>query len=47
VDVPLQAPPQLANRASLAVDAVSVTAVPLATMTSQVDDDAPQSRPPR
>ena len=46
MDVPLQAPPQLANRASLAGDAVSVTAVPLATMTSQVDDDAPQSRPP-
>ena len=46
MEVPLQAPPQLANRASLAGEAVSVTAVPLATMTSQVDDDAPQSRPP-
>src|SRR5437016_1963528 len=46
VAVPLQAPPQPKNRAPPAGNAVSVTRLPVATMTSQVDDDPPQFRPP-
>ena len=46
VEVPLQAPPQPKNRAPPAGEAVSVTWLPVATMTSQVDDDSPQFSPP-
>src|SRR6185437_4958467 len=45
VEVPLHAPPHPVNRVLPAGAAVSVTAVPLATVTSQVEDDSPQFRP--
>src|SRR5439155_12185245 len=44
-DIPLQAPPQPANLAPPVAVAARVTVLPLASVTSQVDDESPQFKP--
>src|SRR5919202_1433843 len=46
VAAPVHAPPQPVNRVRPAGDAVSVTVLPLARVTSHFVVDSPQSRPP-